>query len=351
MGRSDRNFGLGTRLSSNFAVTNISQEAAKRLNVGSASADKMVTALRDLGGYLETDYGLKDLSELTQDQFASWAYDLVDRADAGHITPGHGGDLVSSVNSILRAFGMQSPSGGIRIVQNAVGLSRGARFTNEQTAMSVRDQDRIKAWLQDAYNKTSDIRYIATIHMISLAHEAGYREREASRAPLAARDYSHGMITIKEGEGAKNDRPREFHVSSTIGIQAAQSFVKEYAHYFERGTLISTEHGAWAQHNNFFQASMGAARKELGIQVTFHGIRHEFAQRQYANLWQNKTGVRIEARKVEQQQSKIERWISISDRTGLAHEDVCAMEKEIREDVSLMLGHNRVEVTNVYLGS
>jgi hypothetical protein len=312
----------------------------------------MKTALRDLGAFLESDYGCKDLASMSLDQYSAWAASLTDRVGDEEISSGHGGDLVSAINSVLRAFGMQSSDGGgLRIVQRKYGLSRGNRYTNEQTAMSRYDQKRIKEWMSGAYNRTGDIRYIAASHMIELAHITGMREREASRAPLGERDYSSGLIQIKEGEGAKNDRPREFYVRCANGIQSAVAFVREHRHYFGRGTLISTEHGAWKEHNNFFQRAMGEARAYLGITATYHGIRHEFAQRIYACMWQARTGVRIEPIKVEGQMSKNERWTSIAERTGLDTEAVREIEREIREDVSACLGHNRIDVTNVYLGA
>jgi len=312
----------------------------------------MQTALRDIGVFLSDNYGCKDLAAMSQDQYSSWACDIADRTDRGEITPGHGGDLVSAVNSVLRAFGAQTLSGGgLRIDQKEYGLSRGHRYTNEQTAMSRDDQCRLKAWMRDRYDETGDVRYIGVKHMIEIAHETGMREREVSRMPLIERDYSSGWIKIETGEGAKNDREREYHVGCTEGVQAAAAFVKEHAHYYERGTLISTQHGGWREHNNFVQAAMGAARAELGIRETFHGIRHEFAQRTYADMWAARTGVRIECVKIEQQDTRAERWESIAERTALSIDEVREIEREIREDVSECLGHGRLEVTNVYLGS
>jgi len=352
MRRSDRNFGFGTKLQSPFCARNLAQEAISRLGIGSASAIKMKTALGDLGTYLANNYGIKDLAAMTQDQYSDWASSLTDRVADGEITAGHGGDMVSAVNSVLRAFGAQNlTGGGLRINQKEYGLSRGHRFSNEQTAMSREDQIRIQAWMADAYSRTGDIRYMGAMHMLEVAHLTGMREREASRAPLGTRDYSNGMIIIKTGEGAKNNRPREYHVSCTVGLKAAAEFVKEHGHYYERGTLISTEYGGWKEHNAFFQKVMGEARRELGVCATYHGIRHEYAQRTYADMWQARTGLRIEAPKVEQQGSQKERWASIAERTGLTMYEVRTIDKEIRCDVSACLGHGRVEVTNVYLGS
>lgn len=352
MSRTTRNWGMGTSLSSGFTTRNIAHEAMKRLGVGSASAAKMKTALGDLGIYLVNNYGIKDLAVMMQDQYSDWASSLTDRVADGEITAGHGGDMVSAVNSVLRAFGAQNlTGGGLRINQKEYGLSRGHRFTNEQTAMSREDQIRIQAWMADAYSRTGDIRYMGAMHMLEVAHLTGMREREASRAPLGTRDYSNGMIIIKTGEGAKNNRPREYHVGSTEGLQAAAAFVREYAHYYSRGSLISAEHGGWSEHNSFFQRAMGEARRELGIHATYHGIRHEYAQRTYADMWQARTGVRIESPKVEQHASKNDRWVSIAERTGLTMYEVRAIDREVREDVSACLGHGRIEVTNVYLGS
>jgi hypothetical protein len=106
--------------------------------------------------------------------------------------------------------------------------------------------------------------------------------------------------------------------------------------------------GILKQGRDFANNTLKIFRKETNITFHYHGERHWTAHEAYKEAWKSK-GYNIECR-ARTGEGKAE-WISgILETTGLSKSEFKTMDKEIRQEISRDLGHERIEITNRYLG-
>ncbi|MHB1546554.1 MAG: hypothetical protein ACYCV8_07860, partial [bacterium] len=74
-----------------------------------------------------------------------------------------------------------------------------------------------------------------------------------------------------------------------------------------------------------------------------------WANQKYETLWENRTGVKIEATAKAGLFDKD--WIHyVETKTGLNREEIRKIDGEVRHEVSQQLGHERISITSTYLG-
>ncbi|CSB25132.1 Uncharacterised protein [Vibrio cholerae] len=87
------------------------------------------------------------------------------------------------------------------------------------------------------------------------------------------------------------------------------------------------------------------AYREIGRHpVNFHGERHHYAQTRYKTLMRADCPVKAGVKHGREHYEYLAKELGVS----IAHAKM--LDKEIRTEVALELGHGRIDVTNSYLG-
>jgi hypothetical protein len=157
-----------------------------------------------------------------------------------------------------------------------------------------------------------------------------------------------GLI-LAEGDGCKNNRAREVHaLDGGHAIHEAQQFVLEHVKDFQQGSLIPSAL-TYKQQKAFARNALQTFRGETDCSVNHHGNRHAFALEVYARLYEQKTGVRIEAPVIERTFGK-QHVKSIAFRLQLSESEAQALDNQVRLELSDELGHGRIDITCSYVG-
>jgi hypothetical protein len=318
---------------------------------GSATYNKCVSALHDVATFLRENYGIRDISECDQAKYNSYCRNLhmrrcdEDEGLSSSTTSGY----VSSLNAVFEAHGV-----GLHARASEFGISRGERFSNENKSITEEDYLAIRNELSQLYKETWDIRYMALRGVFDMEREMGLRFRESAQLKIIYKDFSKNVVSLDErGDGAKNHRERTFtSVNDLVLTREHQSFIREHAHIFSRGSSIPGDM-TYGQFEDWAGYHLTKIVRKLGIvlpdNVKFHGNRHYYALKSYSTKWEKRTGHKVLC-SVEIGEFGGD-WVTYAaDLTGLSREEVFQIDGEIRDQVSDELGHGRIDVVNTYAG-
>lgn len=170
--------------------------------------------------------------------------------------------------------------------------------------------------------------------LMNLQREFGLRFEESAKlnAVLAHRKASKYSF-IEINEGTKGGRVR-------------------FVPIVRKGQLISLQQAAEAQ-EGISQIPSGMSYKKFRdqsynqvrqIPISFHGERHFYAQRRYRDLCGAESPV------VSGHSHGVDHWSYLAQALDISLEAAKTKDKNSREVVAAELGHNRVSITNYYLG-
>ncbi|MHB1661114.1 MAG: hypothetical protein ACYCTD_03330 [bacterium] len=147
----------------------------------------------------------------------------------------------------------------------------------------------------------------------------------------------------EKGDGSKNSRAREIKLNpeQKQALIEARAFLKE-------NNLKNINIGTIRQGRDFANNALKSFRQETGQGFHYHGERHFQAHEAYKKAWQAK-GYEIECR-ARTGETKPAWQGRILSEIGLAKTEFTALDKEIRQEISMALGHERIEITSRYLG-
>ena len=187
-----------------------------------------------------------------------------------------------------------------------LGIDRRIYLTNEQKDITL---------TQAQLNLVKD-EYI----VMSLRLQAGFGLRREEAIKIRPDEADKGDKLVLKGSWCKGGRPR------TIPIETAEqrALLEEAKRLANGGSLIPPDK-TYKEQMKLYENLTARA------DIKGHGLRHNYAQQQYEKLTGFKCRVASSRR---QQMTPAEQ----------------ALDRQAREIIALRLGHNRIEITNNYLG-
>lgn len=181
---------------------------------------------------------------------------------------------------------------------------------------------------------------------VRLQAEFGLRREEAMKFNASYAD--KGNLLSLKGSWCKNGRPREVPVR----FQNQRQLLNEVRQFAGNGSLIPPDK-QYRQHLKVFERETSKA----GISRT-HGLRHQYAQTLYAHMTKY---IADEVRAASNPRFINEHPIGwqCPAKGGPSYEnkfkfpvyrDMATVDLQARKIVAQEMGHNRTEVTNIYLG-
>ena len=329
--------GKALSIKNNSKIDYLAKEISEFLNRGSATKEKISATLH----LLRNEIGIKTLKDLEQPHIEKIASELKERVKAENMSTSAVGSYVSSLNNIVRYIGNKELHA---IKASDHGLSRniaekdGINKENSREAAAA-----YKEWLNQKYAGTKDIRYAALKQAVSI-QSVNLRLRESLQIKLLNKDLSQNILKVSaKGDGSKNSREREIKLNpeqKTVLLEA-RAFIKD-------NNLKNLNIGTVRNGRDFANNTLKAFKNETGVYFHYHGERHWTAHEAYKSAWQGK-GYVIECR-ARTGETKTEWRERILSETGLSKSEFWILDREIRQEISRDLGHERIEITSRYIG-
>jgi len=344
----NRNYGCGRTLSHPETIRGLARLAADHAGRGTALARKAETALGHLARHL-AQHGIRDLRRAGREHIEALCESWRKEREEGRLSRSAVSGYASALNGVFEAVERDD----LRVSLAAEGLQRGRVHTNEDRSATAAARDALISWLElraeVAYTREDRLMLEGAIHAVRLQEAAGLRLRESGALKVVEKEPRAGCIALGRADGTKNGRPREALLYDPGALRATQAFVREHRDVFARGSLIpagmTTKQWMDRMHHLMRQFREDADCAHPG----FHGHRHAYAQRLYADLYEARHGVRVEAPVREGRFGK-EHLASVAERLGVSPDRAREIDREIRLEVSRNLGHGRVNITRSYLG-
>lgn len=348
-----------TRCTTNAKAAARGREIRQEMGRGSATGDKIQTTLNDMRGALDRAGAdpLRKVDQITQDQVDTYMRDLVERHQAGDLGAKAVKDRVTALNNLVRSSLVNKPD----LVQSAKALGVSARVDTSDKANSREAAEAFKKFLDDkaaAGDKFAQPLKLAVQNQL----ENGLRFQESACMRFPQKNPNSDFLAVAPKDNPKNNRPREVelrHQSQRDAIQAA----RDYCRKNDQVALIPP-----GKNLDQFRAAADQLRAEFaektGMNFKFHGERHEFAHRLYADKTQQLCGVplkckaqvceeRLSADKITDPRARQKCYNEyITEQTGLKGFKAKMLVEKAFNAVSDNLGHGdgRADITRAYLG-
>jgi hypothetical protein len=319
-------------------ISFLSKEISEFIKRGSSTAEKLSATLKEI----KSQTGIKTLKDMEQSHINDIIAGLKNNVSSGTMSLSTVNSYISSINNIVRYIGRDDLH---FIKASDFGLSRNISEKDGINKENSRESAAaFKTWLNERYAQTNDLRYAALKHAVSI-QSVNLRLRESLQIKLLNKDLSENILKITaKGDGSKNSREREIKLNAeqkTVLLEA-RAFLKE-------NHLKNLNIGTIKQGRNFANNVLKSFRAETNLYFHYHGERHWTAHEAYKEAWKLKGYSNIECR-ARTGESKGEWLGGILETTGLSKSEFQTMDKEIRQEISRNLGHERIEITNRYLG-
>ena len=330
--------GKALSIKNNSKIDYLSKEISEFLNRGNATNEKISATLH----LLKNEIGIKTLKDLEQSHIEKIALGLKEKVKSANISTSATGSYISSLNNIVKYIGNKELHA---IKASDYGLSRNISEQDGINKENSRESAQAyNKWLNQKYEHTKDLRYAALRQAVNI-QSVNLRLRESLLVKLQNKDLSQNILKISEkGDGSKNSRAREIKLNpeQKQAVIEAKTFLKE-------NQLKNLNTGTLRQGRDFANNALKSFRQETGQSFHYHGERHWTTHEAYKNAWEIKGYNNIECR-ARTGETKAE-WIGCTlKETGLTKAGFIVLDKEIRQEISLNLGHERIEITNRYLG-
>lgn len=316
-----RNFGLGSRdmgRAGQMALNAAAQRGAVSFFTAATNGERW--------GQFATwarESGINKMEKITPEAVRCFGLGLSERIHNGEMAPSTAQNLISAVNSVMelatntnRGWSSVSPTKDCRIPARS-------GIASESKAINPTEHARLTGAVTER---------IATL--MALQRNLGLRFEESAklnavRALVEA--HNNGQVHIKAG--TKGGRARRVP-ASPAAIAALEQASRIQAG--DRSMIPQTQ--------NYAQFQSGAYRELIQAGGGgFHGERHDFAQARYRELTGAPAPVAAGWPRKERFQCLAE-YLSIP--IAMAKE----IDQEARARIAQELGHNRIEITDAYLG-
>lgn len=303
-----KNFGLGSRDMSKagqFAINN----AVATGSVGFSHAAEVGRNFAKFAEFAKGN-GVKQMEYITRDLVKNYGQQLAQEVKAGKISSGHAQNQLSSVNSVMR-----------EATNDRWQSVRSVKDCNTQTRSDIRTKAPTGR-NREQFNNASQALGEREKAVVVLARELGLRAKEASllNANAALREASaRGVVTIRDG--TKNGRGREITLTSTRQTAALQQAALAQGN--ARAVMPADKN--WKQWKENGLRSIRETLQSCGIS-RLHDLRSSYACERYQKISGYKAPV-------------------------LGGNAPRAADRAARMQIARELGHNRIDITNSYVGA
>ncbi len=246
----------------------IARDVANFLNKGSAIRDKIETVFNQIR---ETT-GIHSIKNLTQETIQSYIDDLKERKDDGDLTTKTTATYISALNDIISYTNEKLNKNLETVSAKEAGLSRGKREYNNR-AVSPETHQAFVSFLE----QKSDIKAQALIHSVELQRQFGLRLRESEsiKAKTIEKALEKGKLELGREDGTKNSKERTVPIRNEAQIQtlkSALSFMQKH----NLKSLIPSE--KLLSQYNYAEKAKQEFNKLSNDKMDFHGERYHYAQ-------------------------------------------------------------------------
>ncbi len=329
--------GKALSIKNNSKIDYLAKEISEFLNRGSATKEKISATLH----LLRNEIGIKTLKDLEQPHIEKIASELKEKVKVENMSTSAAGSYISSINNIVKYIGssyLQAIKASNYELSRNISGKDGINKENTREAAAA-----FKTWLDEKYTKTNDLRYAALKHAVNI-QSVNLRLRESLLVKLGKKDLSNNILKIAtKGDGSKNSRAREIKINLE-----QKATLLEARQFLKNNNLKNLNIGTVRNGRDFANNTLKAFKNETGVYFHFHGERHFQAHEAYKSAWQGK-GYVIECR-ARTGETKTEWRERILSETGLSKSEFAILDKEIRQEISRDLGHERIEITSRYIG-
>jgi hypothetical protein len=325
--------GKALSIKNDSKINYLAREISNFIHRGSATTEKLSATLH----LIKEETGLKTLKNLKQSHIDA----VIAKIASTEASLSSKNSYISSINNIVKYSSKENLHS---IKASDYGLSRKINEKDGINKENTREAAvAFTTWLNEKYAEKGDLRYGALAQAVNI-QSSNLRLRESLLVKLKSKDFSNDTLKIKgKSDGAKNSREREIK----LNIEQKQSLT-EARQFLKDNNLKDLCVGTVKQGRDFANNTLKMFRKETNIAFHYHGERHWTAHEVYKNAWSAKGyDVECRARTGEEKQDWQNR---IMTKTGLSKSEFKAYDKEIRQEISRDLGHERIEITNRYLG-
>ncbi|KAB2823395.1 integrase [Aliivibrio finisterrensis] len=312
-----RNFGLRSSNMSRALVT-----AYQMKENGDNSKNQCKTALNDFAKHLKEDQGINDLKKVEKSHVLSYANELNNKFENDQISASSAQNYLSKVNVALENARLDRDCrvDGVR----EAGLPK-------RTGIATYDHSVDKESHETALSQVPDRLSV----QLELQRELGLRFKESSLID-AKNTLDHAVKNgiIRVENGTKGGKLREFKVSSDKQLTALKNAA---AIQCNDRSLIPSDM-KWSQYQS------QCYREIQQTNIKFHGERHNYANDRYEKI----SGVKSPVRSQEKHGKSHLQYIANEKNITLA--DAKILDHNTRLQISNELGHERVSITNNYLG-
>ena len=318
-------------------ISFLAKEISEFIKRGSSTAEKLSATIREI----KSQTGIKTLKDLEQSHINNMITGLKNNVSSKTMSLSNANSYISSINNIVRYLDRDD----LHVIKASdFGLSRNISEKDGINKENSRESAAaFKTWLDQKYAQTNDLRYVSLKYAVNI-QSVNLRLRESLQIKLLNKDLSGNILKVSaKGDGSKNSREREIKLNSEQKntLLEAKAFLKE-------NHLRNLNIGTIKQGRNFANNTLKSFRAETNLCFHYHGERHWTSHEAYKEAWLNK-GYQIECR--ARTGGGKANWLSgILEKTGLSKSEFQKIDKEIRQYISRDLGHERIEITNRYLG-
>jgi hypothetical protein len=329
--------GKALSIKNDSKISFLAIEITKFIGRGSSTTEKLAATLREI----KKSAGIKSLKDLEQPHVIQIVKELKNKTKSGNMSLSNANSYISSLNNIVKYIG----SSDLQVIKASnYGLSRNISGKDGINKENMREAAAaFKTWLDEKYTKTNDLRYAALKHAVNI-QSVNLRLRESLLVKLGKKDLSNNILKIAaKGDGSKNSRAREIKINLE-----QKATLLEARQFLKNNNLKNLNIGTVRNGRDFANNTLKAFKNETGVYFHFHGERHFQAHEAYKSAWQGK-GYVIECR-ARTGETKTEWRERILSETGLSKSEFAILDKEIRQEISRDLGHERIEITSRYIG-
>jgi hypothetical protein len=350
-------------LKNNWSTNAVARTISDHINRGFATAEKVETVLREM-----KEFGIRNINKLDENKIQQVAEHIAERVHEGEISGKTGATYFSALNSIIDYVNHNFNKEINELRYSEFDIHKDTDYRDR--SISEQTHQNFQSFLEQKYQETGDNRLQALEYATELQREFGLRFRESAGLNIETieKALESEKLQIGREDWTKNAREREIEIRSEEQKELLNK-VRNFLEQQEKINLAGAENSKEYRPISEFRSFADNIRGEFSKEYNFHGERHFWAQERYSQGFQEKTGVSIEA-PIKYYSEELSKsgwtggkfyeavkeagiknfWEYASERTGLNIQELKSIDKEIRQEISEQLGHNRLDITNVYLG-
>ena len=347
----------------------LSREIAEFHNRGFASAEKVQTVLNMIRNETE----IKHLKNLDESKVQEIAQIIAEKVQEQDITGKTGATYISALNQVVDYVNFHFDKEISELRYSDFDIHKSTDYSDKSISSEIHQS--FQNFLEQKFEQVKDEKYQALQHAVELQREFGLRFRESAglNEKTIEKALEINKLELSREDWTKNARERSIEIrteSQKELLEAVRDYLKENNTVNLAGADNYKDYNSIASFRNFADQIRKDFSSQTGQNFNFHGERHHWAQEKFSNMWQERTGTKMQApiKYYSEQlqangwtgegkfynavaENNIKNWFEYAKKeTGLNIQEIKEIDKEIRQEISKELGHSRLDITNTYLG-